>query len=97
MKEKQEFEDVSGKPAQLANELLKEIGEGILSVQPWREHGKYLGSAAVHIYKTDRLDSIFYICQVDGVLGTATEGMASSAFTALQNKLMSYFGRKERR
>lgn len=79
-----------------ANNILRELGSEIGKHDAAVKHAKYLGSAAVHIYKTENLDTVFFIPQVR-TLDNTTEFLASSAFTVLQNKMMSAFGRRERR
>lgn len=88
--------DVSGQVARVANELLRELGEGIGAEDDALSRAKYLGSAAVHIYQYEGLGSFGFSIQTATLAGVP-EITASAAFTELQNKMMSHFGRPERR
>jgi hypothetical protein len=88
--------DVSGQVARLANELLRELGEGIGAEDDALSRAKYLGSAAVHIYQYEGLGSYGMSIQTETLSGVP-ELTASAAFTELQNKMMATYGRRERR
>jgi hypothetical protein len=88
--------EIQGQVARLANELLRELGENLGQQDPALARAKYLGSAAVHIYQYEGLGSYGMSIQTETLAGVP-ELTASAAFTELQNKMMTHYGRKERR
>lgn len=88
--------DISGQVARVANEVLRELGENLGQQDPALSRAKYLGSAALHIYQFENLGSYGFSIQAETLAGTP-ELIASAGFTELQNKMMSAYGRRERR
>lgn len=82
-------EDVQSEVNTQANALIRELGEEIKPVKGI----DYLGSAVVHIYKSPKLDQLFFQSQVV-TLGNTPEVIASKAITDLRGSCMEYYGRK---
>lgn len=82
-------EDMQSELAAKANKQLREIGDQIKPVQGI----EYVGSAAVHVYKSEIAGNIYFISQV-GTLGECNEALAQAAFKDLAGSAMEYFGRK---
>ena len=92
-----ESHEVENELTRAGNKILRELGEEIGLSDPALSKAKYLGSAAVHIYKTENLGIHMFSIQVSGTIGKTPELLASAAFTELQNNMMSHYGRQQRR
>lgn len=79
----------------LAHQTLRDIGEHIKaeSSDSVLKNLTYVGSAAVHIYQSEILGSIFYVTQTS-TLGKAHELTCSQAITQLKHDCMTKYGRK---
>lgn len=75
--------------ALLANRTLNEMGEN-LSPHSALE---YLGSCAVHIYKSPQLDQLFFVEQTQPLRDTH-EMIASKALSTLRGSAREYYGKK---
>lgn len=58
-----------------------------------RDQIEYIGSAAVHIYKSDVAGEIYFAAQT-GTLANCPEAIAQAAFKDLAGSAMEHFGRK---
>lgn len=88
-KAKVERELVGGTGPARANASLLQLGA---AVNPKPETLEYLGSGAVHIYKSPILDQLFFISQTE-TLGTTPEIVADKALTDLRASFMERYGR----
>ena len=80
---------VSGEDAAEAVKLLLRAGN---SLNPVPRTLEYMGSMAVHIYKSPALEQVFFISQTP--LGHTSEDLASKALTDLRGSAMEAYKRK---
>lgn len=74
-----------------ANRVLNNMGMALKPVDT--EYLEYMGSCAVHIYKSKSLDQLFFASQTVP-LRNCPEVIASKAITDLQNRAMEYYGKR---
>lgn len=76
------------------NTKLREIGRDIHFAKgtPGEEAAEYLGSAAVHIYRTPHLGTMFFVSQ--DCLGGTPEDIAGAALSDFRKTIMRNYGRK---
>lgn len=80
-----------GQAAEAAQRLL-EIGLSLDPLPQFEGALEYLGSCAVHIFKSHTLDQAFFVTQHP--LGNCSEPTADKAMSALRSDLMVAYGRK---
>ena len=73
------------------NKGLRVLGEQLKKSQPPLREAEYLGSIAVHYYKTPMLSQTFFISQT-ATLGKTPEILVQEGITELRNSCLSYFG-----
>lgn len=78
------------------NNILRELGQELGQNAEGARHGKYLGSAAVHIYEFPATSSFAYITQAHATMNGVKETIASLALDNLQLDLMAKYGRGAR-
>lgn len=79
-----------------ANMELQKIGHNIkASTEALREH-EYLGSIAVHYYKTPMLGQPAYVSQ-PGAIGKVPEHLVQHGITDLRNCMLEMFGQSTQR
>lgn len=87
-------ETLSAEGFQRANEILARVGAELLHPVPAAtESVTYMGSAAVHIYQSEKLGQLFFVCQLDTLEG-CPEVLASKAMSDLRGGVMERYGRK---
>ena len=79
-----------------ANAVLLELRAELGKHTEGARHGKYLGSAAVHIFDFPATGSRAFITQAHSTLNGVTETIASIACDELQLEMMKRFGRGAR-
>jgi len=87
-------ETLSSEGIARANEILARVGAELLHPVPNAADSViYQGSAAVHIYQSEKLGQMFFLAQTD-TLGSTPELLAGKAMTDLRGAMMEYYGRK---
>lgn len=76
-----------------AAEALRSIGKAMQSVDAGAKACQYVGSMAVHIYKSEVLGEVVFFSQVS-TLGQCPEQIASDAISDLSKQGMIHFGRQ---
>lgn len=72
------------------NRALRSIGSNLNPIPGTVE---YIGSAAVHIYKSPMLEQMFFVAQTD-TLSECPEHIASKGITDLRGAAMEHYGRR---
>lgn len=88
--------ELESKYMTVANSILTELGEEIGKNTEGARHGKYLGSAAVHIYDFPATGSRAFITQAHSTLNNVSETIASIACDELQLEMMKKYNRGAR-
>ncbi len=92
-----ERHESKGEEQARANSALREIGTYIQtesSEAPILKNATYLGSAAVHVYQSAIMGTMFFISQVDPMTTGVPEWTADKALIDLRKHMMTGYGRK---
>lgn len=84
-------ETLGGDVGSHGNQKLNEIGE---EMNPLPASLTYVGSAAMHIYKSEILNQIYFVDQAGPTLKDCPEYLAQLAAKSLIGTIMESFGRK---
>lgn len=93
--DKPEIGFITGEIGKVSNDVLRQLGARIGASRPQPEYVEYLGSAAVHIYKTKALDAIFFVSQTETLAGT-NEALAGESLKVLRQEMMKHYGREKK-
>lgn len=89
-------EDVQGDLAGRTNSGLRGIGQYIKEETNALKEVEYLGSAAVHYYKSPMLGQVFFITQ-SATIDNTPEIIVQEGITELRNELLQRYGHKPQR
>ena len=80
----------SGEGAETLNWELQKIGQKLKAREPGLKDAEYLGSAAVHYFKTPQIGQVFFISQ-PGAIGKVPELIVQDGITAMRSDLTNAF------
>ena len=87
-------EELGAERAQIPNRMLCDLGLKFQEIDPALKHYSYLGSAAVHIFAHDLLNSLVFASQADPlILYRCPEPLAAKAFDDLLRRMKLTYGK----
>ena len=87
---------VNGKEAENINWELQKVGQRLKEQDNALKVAEYLGSAAVHYYRTPALRQIFFMSQ-PGAIGQVPEMIVQDGITAMRSDLTNAFRGKRQK
>lgn len=89
-------EELNAEKANIPNRMLCDLGLKFQEIDPALKHYRYCGSAAVHIFSHELLNSIIFASQADGlILYRCPEILAGKAFDDLLRRMKATYGRTQ--
>ena len=87
-----ERDDIKGSGSEMANARLRQIGKGMEQmVSPPNRPVEYVGSAAVHIYRSGDVFKVLDFAAQVATLNEVPEHVASTALDALRKNMQKHY------
>lgn len=90
-----ERHDINNEHMDELRSVLAEIGEDFVRTKSVPEGMSYVGSACVHIYKSEALGMVCYVEQLN--LSNCPEALAGPAASTLRGRMLEYYGHRRQK